>query len=48
MAAFWFVLTLSALAWYASATVLVAVKGARDIRAMLARLDQGRQDSPRS
>jgi hypothetical protein len=48
MATLWFILTLSALAWYASVTVYVAVRGARDIRTMLARLGQNRKDSPRA
>lgn len=35
---FWWALTLAALAWYSSVTLYVAVRGAGDIREMLARL----------
>lgn len=35
---FWWLLTAAVLAWYATVTVWVAVKGLRDIRGMLARL----------
>lgn len=38
MITFWLVLTTAALLWYGSVTFYVAVKGARDIREMLARL----------
>ena len=38
MTMFWLLLTLAALLWYGSVTVYVAVKGAADIREMLARL----------
>jgi len=38
MITFWLVLTAAALLWYGSVTFYVAVKGARDIREMLARL----------
>ena len=34
----WFVLMVSALVWYSTVTVYVAVKGALDIKHMLARL----------
>lgn len=43
MTTVWFLLTLAALLWYGSVTIYVAVKGARDIREMLARL-QNRKD----
>ncbi|MBK9129269.1 MAG: hypothetical protein IPM13_15935 [Phycisphaerales bacterium] len=39
---FWWLLTLACLAWYATVTVYVAIRGARDIRVMLARLAQTR------
>jgi hypothetical protein len=35
---FWFVLTLVAIGWYLTVTVYVAIRGAGDIRHMLARL----------
>ncbi|MBK8037241.1 MAG: hypothetical protein IPK22_08910 [Verrucomicrobiaceae bacterium] len=38
MITFWLVLTLAALFWYGSVTLYVSVKGAADIREMLARL----------
>lgn len=39
---FWFLLTVACLAWYATITVFVAVRGVQDIRQMLQRL--GRPD----
>jgi len=39
---FWLLLTLAALVWYGTITLYVAVRGAGDIRDMLARL-RGRQ-----
>ena len=42
MITFWLILTAAALLWYASITIYVSFKGARDIREMLARLkDRG-------
>lgn len=38
MTTFWLLLTLAALLWYGSVTIYVSIKGASDIRAMLARL----------
>lgn len=35
---FWWLLTAACLAWYATITVYVAVRGVRDIRGMLRRL----------
>jgi len=37
---FWMVMTIACLAWYSTITLFVAVKGARDIRAMLRRLKE--------
>ncbi|HOE65147.1 MAG TPA: hypothetical protein PLO62_01360 [Candidatus Hydrogenedentes bacterium] len=37
---FWLALTIAALLWYACITVFVAVKGALDIKRMLARLKE--------
>ena len=44
---FWWLLTAACLAWYATITVYVAVKGVRDIRGMLRRLRDERRDAPR-
>jgi len=41
---FWWVLTIAAVAWYLTVTVYVAVRGAMDIRNMLARLERQRSD----
>ena len=38
MSLFWLVLAVLCLVWYSTVTVYVAVRGAIDIRAMLARL----------
>ena len=38
MSGFWRILALLCLAWYATVTLYVAVRGAIDIRGMLARL----------
>ena len=44
---FWWALTAACLAWYATVTVWVAVKGVLDIRGMLRRLRDGaREDGP--
>ncbi len=45
---FWWLLTLACLAWYATVTVYVAIRGARDIRVMLARLAQAHGDESSS
>ena len=37
---FWFLLTITAVIWYSTVTVYVAVRGARDIRGMLRRLKE--------
>ncbi len=37
---FWWLLTLAVLAWYSTITVFVVIRGALDIRTMLARLKQ--------
>ena len=45
----WWVLTFGCVAWYLSVTVVVAVRGAYDIRHMLKRMDQKhnvRKDEP--
>lgn len=36
---FWWVLTMACVVWYSTITVYVAIKGAADIKHMLARLD---------
>ncbi len=35
---FWFALTMICVVWYSTVTVYVAIKGAADIKGMLARL----------
>jgi hypothetical protein len=44
MQQFWWFLTMSSVAWYATVTVYISVKGVQDIRHMLARLKS--QQSP--
>jgi hypothetical protein len=36
----WYLLTMCAVLWYLSVTIIVAVRGAIDIRQMLKRLDE--------
>ena len=38
---FWWLLAMACIAWYSTITVWVAVKGVRDVRAMLKRLSRG-------
>lgn len=35
---FWWLLTVACVVWYSTITIYVAIRGAADIRAMLARL----------
>lgn len=44
---FWWLLTAACLAWYATITIYVAVKGVRDIRGMLRRLRAGARQEAR-
>ena len=37
---FWWFLTMAALAWYSTITIYVSIRGAMDIRHMLARLER--------
>lgn len=37
---FWFVLTIAAIGWYLTVTIYVSIRGAGDIRHMLARLER--------
>jgi len=37
---FWFSLTIACVVWYSTITVYVAIKGAADIKHMLARLER--------
>jgi hypothetical protein len=37
---FWLALTVAVIIWYSTITIFVAVKGTRDIRDMLKRLEQ--------
>lgn len=41
---FWWLLTVACLAWYATVTVYVAIRGVRDIRGMLRRLRESDRD----
>jgi hypothetical protein len=52
MATFWWFLTVTCLVWYSTITIYVSVRGALDIKNMLARLDRLRSaeedgESPR-
>ena len=40
---FWGALTIACVIWYSTITIYVAIKGARDIKNMLARLDSLRE-----
>lgn len=42
---FWFALVLAVVLWYSSITIWVAIKGALDIREMVARLDEEQVDA---
>ncbi|HEY0380211.1 MAG TPA: hypothetical protein VGC87_25080 [Pyrinomonadaceae bacterium] len=39
---FWWILAMACVVWYSTITVYVAIKGAADIKHMLARLDAAR------
>ena len=41
---FWLLVFVATIVWYSTITVYVAIKGARDIKVMLARLTNGSQD----
>ena len=41
---FWWALSMACVIWYSTVTIYVAIKGARDIRNMLARLDTIRKE----
>ena len=41
---FWWAATAACVIWYSTITVYVAIKGAKDIKNMLARLDAQRTD----
>ncbi len=41
---FWWLLTAACLVWYSTMTIYVAVRGLRDIRGMLKRLRDGRDN----
>jgi hypothetical protein len=43
---FWGALTIACVAWYSTITVYVAVKGAADIKHMLARLGNAPKNAP--
>lgn len=40
---FWWALSMACVVWYSTITVYVAIKGAGDIKNMLARLDKDRK-----
>jgi len=40
---FWWALSMACVIWYSTITVYVAIKGASDIKQMLARLGSGRK-----
>lgn len=40
---FWWALSMACVVWYSTITVYVAIKGANDIKQMLARLGKGRK-----
>jgi hypothetical protein len=42
----WFALTMTAVVWYSSITVYVAIRGAFDIKEMFARLDELKNELP--
>ena len=45
---FWWYLTIACLVWYSTITVYVTVRGIRDIRNMLSRLEELNNESSRS
>lgn len=45
--AFWFVIVAAVLLWYGTVTVYVGIKGAIDIRQMLKRLDEIKNEEAR-
>jgi len=45
MELFWEILTGAVLLWYSTVTIYVAIRGARDIREMLARLQRTADDN---
>jgi hypothetical protein len=45
---FWWLIMAAVVVWYSTITVYVAVRGAIDIKHMLARLDALREEQPKS
>jgi len=41
---FWWLMTAACVVWYSTITVYVAIKGAKDIKNMLARLDKSKRE----
>lgn len=37
---FWWLLTMACIVWYSTITIYVAIKGAKDIKGMLKRLEE--------
>jgi hypothetical protein len=46
MSVFWLAVALACLVWYSTVTIHVAIRGARDIRGMLDRLESTRREAP--
>jgi hypothetical protein len=43
---FWWLLTMTCVVWYSTITIYVAIKGAADIKEMLANLGSNHADKP--
>jgi hypothetical protein len=44
---FWLVLSIACVVWYSTITIYVAIRGAFDIKSMLARLAEAGKEEPR-
>lgn len=42
---FWYLLVVAVMVWYSTITIFVAIRGAKDIRQMLARLGRQAEES---
>lgn len=42
---FWWLLTMACVVWYSTITIYVAIKGAKDIKGMLKRLEEKKSPS---
>jgi hypothetical protein len=45
---FWWALSMACVIWYSTITVYVAIKGAGDIKQMLARLEESKKEAKES